>query len=379
MEYPIAVRGGVGIIVETLAGALHDRMRLTLVSPDSKDQFGAHPVAKWIQDQIQWGAIRHSKHTANDLAHKILKAKPDLVHFHFGGNYGWGNHRPGSSAIPLLARSGVPVLSTVHSVVDLMHGHTAPTRPWWFKALSLPVAQFSKSQCLKHHFREVAVSKHDITKLRKWFPAHAARFQHIYHSRLSGGPVIGDPQKRKPAVLFVGHVARRKGQHVLARAFAKVAADFPKWELWFAGDVAEESAAKEVRDIAADHGLSSRVSLHGPRNDIPDLLNSASVYAQSSLEEALGLALQEAMWHGLPCVGSDVGGIPELIDHGRTGLLVPPDNPGALAAVLADLMKNAQKRAEFGTAGAQSILAKGMTRENMVAENLKLYESALIH
>jgi glycosyltransferase involved in cell wall biosynthesis len=204
------------------------------------------------------------------------------------------------------------------------HGHCHPSRPAWFKTLSGWVARRSKNAVLQSVEREIADSDHDLAKLRAWHPRHARKFQRIYHSRLSGPPPLSDGGGRKPAVLYAGHVAWRKGQPVLAQAFARIAGQFPEWELWFAGDIGEASAARAVEQTAREHGLAGRIHLLGRRNDVATLMQQASLYVQPSLEEALGLALQEAMWHGLPCIGSNVGGIPELITPNHDGLLVPP-------------------------------------------------------
>jgi glycosyltransferase involved in cell wall biosynthesis len=178
-------------------------------------------------------------------------------------------------------------------------------------------------------------------------------------------------------VLNVGHIAARKGQPVLAEAFAQVAPRHPEWKLCLVGHVAEESAAEKIRAVAKQHGLEERMVLTGARDDAYEFMGRAGIYVQPSLSEALGLALQEALFAGCPSIGSRVGGIPELIDHGTNGILVAPGNVTDLAHALEALMGDASAREHYGRAAVQTITTKGMTQEHMVKQHLELYESIL--
>ncbi len=101
-------------------------------------------------------------------------------------------------------------------------------------------------------------------------------------------------------------------------------------------------------------------------------MRKASIYVQPSLEEAFGLALQEAMAGGCACIGSRVGGIPELIEAG-TGLLVEATNVPELSQALDQLMEDEQQRKGLGQAAALSIPRRGMTRAAMVSHYLQHY------
>ena len=92
-----------------------------------------------------------------------------------------------------------------------------------------------------------------------------------------------------------------------------------------------------------------------------------------SLLEGLGLSLQEALFYGCACVGSRVGGIPELIDNGANGLLVSPGNADELAVALDRLISDAALRHRLRARAPSSILEKGMTAEQMVKNYEALY------
>jgi glycosyltransferase involved in cell wall biosynthesis len=106
-------------------------------------------------------------------------------------------------------------------------------------------------------------------------------------------------------------------------------------------------------------------------------MDRASIYVQPSLLEALGLALQEAMFRGCPCVGSTAGGIPELIESGKTGLLTTKGNARELAIAMESLIQDDGLREKYGRAAVQSIVDRGMTRESMIANHVKMYESIM--
>jgi len=104
----------------------------------------------------------------------------------------------------------------------------------------------------------------------------------------------------------------------------------------------------------------------------------ASIFVQPSLEEALGLALQEAIYHGCPAIGTRVGGIPEVIDDGVTGLLVPPGCVASLSQALDRMMSDPHLQQSLGSEGRHSIVAKGMLHETMLLRHRVLYSEVLV-
>jgi glycosyltransferase involved in cell wall biosynthesis len=375
LEYPIALRGGVSVLVEALLeGFVRQGHQVILVSDDTPETLQASPAGKLVTGHFPWNWRKPSAAAARKLAGQLAGARVDLAHFHSGGNYGWGNRFPFCSPIYFLDRLGIPCVSTVHLVVGILDGYCGPQKPVWFKALMFPLAWCGKMHQLRHTRHEIAVSQHDLKKLQCWYGLLSHRFTQIYHSRLQEESARRVNPEREPVILNVGHLAWRKGQRVLAEAFAQIAARHPEWKLQFAGEDLDGETSRQILEIARAGRLEDRIQMLGERGDAFTLMRRAAIYVQPSFWEALGLALQEAMFCGCACIGSRAGGIPELIDAGRTGLLFEPGDAGQLAQALEQLIQDAGRREQFAAAAAASIRKRSMTVEGMARRHLELYE-----
>jgi len=144
--------------------------------------------------------------------------------------------------------------------------------------------------------------------------------------------------------LAVGNLYPVKDHASLVRAVAGC----PGLAVAIAGRGEEET---RLRALARELGVAERVHLLGLRDDVPELLAAADLFVHPSRSEGLPLAVLEAMAAGLPVVASRVGGIPEAVEDGVTGLLVPPEDPDALAAALGTLASDPPRRAALARAG----------------------------
>ncbi len=140
--------------------------------------------------------------------------------------------------------------------------------------------------------------------------------------------------------------------------------------------IAGEGPLLEVaRTLVDGVGLSDRIRLLGQRSDNADLLRAMDVFVLSSREEGLGSALIEAMACSLPVVGTNAGGIPEIVENGRNGFLVPREDPAALAAVLLRLAADPDLRA--GLAQSSYEMSRRYSIDRMAEATLAAYEEAL--
>jgi glycosyltransferase involved in cell wall biosynthesis len=170
-------------------------------------------------------------------------------------------------------------------------------------------------------------------------------------------------------VLVSSRLNRMKGLPFFLEAAAVVAARLPDVYFVIAGDGAER---KKLEEYAVDLGIGRRVLFAGFRTDVPDLLSQAALSVLPSLSEGLSNSLLESMAAGVPVVATRVGGNPEVVDDGVTGLLAPPRDSIALAHAMLDLLDNPDLAARFGAAGKQRI-ARLFSVERAVRETERLY------
>lgn len=380
-EYAVAQGGGVGVIVEELAAGLCNEFRLLLVSPDPEGTVATAPGASPFSGHLsfQMAALPPSpayRRQTGELVQRLLREQVSIAHFHCGGTFGWGNRWPGTSIPEACSRRGIRTVWTNHLTALPDRVYAPPGRPAWLGKLLAPVARAGKSRQMAAVDREIAVSDHDLDFFRREYGRGGAAIKRIYHSRLESPPPPA-PGGRLPIVLAVGHLAFRKGQDVLVRAFLQIAGRFPEWRLVLAGPDGGGGCLQEIERQIAKHPEGHRVELAGACANPMELMAKASIFVQPSLEEALGLALQEALFCGCPAIGSRTGGIPEVIEEGRTGLLVPPGDADALSSALSSLIQDEQLRGALGRRGASSIPEKGMVRARMVDEHRQLFAGLL--
>jgi hypothetical protein len=154
---------------------------------------------------------------------------------------------------------------------------------------------------------------------------------------------------RAPRILFLGQLVERKGLHVLIEAFVRMVVDA---ELWLVGgDWAVGEYPARIRAAIESLGIASRVTLLNHRENVAALLQQADIFVLPSLSEARPRSILEAMLADLPVVASDVGGIPTVVKHETTGLLVPPSDASALADALDRLAASEATRIQLGKAG----------------------------
>ncbi len=183
------------------------------------------------------------------------------------------------------------------------------------------------------------------------------------------------PPRERPAgeavrLLYVGRISPEKGTHLLFEAFASLAGTTPV-ELDVVGEEAVPPpdmlallGGPEVREQPASGYLEAslarlpadaraRIRLHGkrPHGELPGFYRRADVLVVPSLSEGFGKPAAEAMASGLPVVAARAGGIPEVVADGETGLLVPPNDPAALAEAVARVAADPALRARLGAAG----------------------------
>jgi glycosyltransferase involved in cell wall biosynthesis len=171
--------------------------------------------------------------------------------------------------------------------------------------------------------------------------------------------------------VVVARFSPEKDLATLLHAVALVVRDVPRFQLSIAGDGVE---SQQLHELAAALQISENVRFLGLVRDVPALLRQARIFVMSSISEGVPLTLLEAMATGLPCVATRVGGIPEALEDGVTGVLVPPRDPPALAAALLQLQCDNELAQRMGNAGRRRVEELFDVR-NMVARYERIYQT----
>jgi glycosyltransferase involved in cell wall biosynthesis len=171
----------------------------------------------------------------------------------------------------------------------------------------------------------------------------------------------------------LGRLTAIKGQSDLIEAFALLRADIDQAYLLLIGDGEEREALGALADKL---GVGARVVFAGWRTDIYAALAAMDLFALPSINEGMGKALVEAMYAGLPCVATRVGGVPELLRDGEEGFVVAAAAPQELAAALLKLARDGDLRVRCGAAGHER--AAGYSAEAMIEKIETLYEELIL-
>ncbi|KPQ01928.1 glycosyltransferase family 4 protein [Marinobacter sp. HL-58] len=158
------------------------------------------------------------------------------------------------------------------------------------------------------------------------------------------------PSRTRLSAVFIGNARGRpyKGLDSLIQAFH--IANHPECSLVIAGDYDDHIPA-----LVADGPASERIHLLGQQGGAASMLPSADIYIQPSLREGLPRSVKEAMGAGLPIIATDIPGNTDLVEHGRSGLLVPPSSPEHMAAALLKMCDSAKLRSQLGEAARERL------------------------
>lgn len=253
---------------------------------------------------------------------------PDVIHAHDSGPNLWA-----------VAVSGLPLLATVHGSTEL-----------YAREQLEPIArQLAKCGWVTGVSQSVA---DDVIAL---VPSLAGRVSVV----ANGVSVPPDPPAAHPGgrnIVAAGRMVPQKGFDVLLRAFAQIAAHDPDASLRIVGDGPLRS---QLEKLAATLGVADRVDMSGAvrHTAMAGVFAAASVVAMPSRLEGMPLVALEAGLAARPVVATPVQGLGEVVIHGETGLLVPPDDPTALAGAISELLNDSARSSRLGEAARRHVVA----------------------
>jgi glycosyltransferase involved in cell wall biosynthesis len=174
--------------------------------------------------------------------------------------------------------------------------------------------------------------------------------------------------------ITVASLVHHKGHRILIDAISLLSKKYANLKLLIIGD---GLLRRSLESYVRDKDLSSTIIFIGKKIDVSPFLNIADLFILSSIErEGLGLALIEAMAFGLPLIGTNLGGIPEVIKNNVNGLLIPPGNSESLAKAIEKLITNQKLRDEMGKKG-KNIYKEKFSAKKMLDKIESLYDELL--
>jgi glycosyltransferase involved in cell wall biosynthesis len=270
------------------------------------------------------------------------EANTDIIHAHWA-------IPTGPAAVMAARKLGVPSVITMHGgdvYVNPEQGYDFPTR-WYVRPALRWTLRHAHAltaiteDCRQHALRAGAPPEHirlvfNGTDLRRFSPD-----QNGSGADLRFGPHM---------IFACRQLFPRKGIRFLLEAAAQLKSRFPDLKVVLAGDGFERP---ELARLAADLGIAQDVTFLGwvPNTDLPPYYRAAAVSVIPSLEEGFGIPAAEAMGCEVAVVASDAGGLPEVVEDGVTGLVVPRGDSAALATAIGTLLQDPERRRVMGQAG----------------------------
>ena len=199
----------------------------------------------------------------------------------------------------------------------------------------------------------------------------AAEFE-IVHYGIEAGDEPGPPPV-EPRLICVGRLVPIKGHETLLRAFAEARRVVPELELGLAG---EGPLRTGLEELSRELDLEPHVRFLGRVSPIAPAYERAALVVVPSLGEGFGMTALEAAERGRAVIASDIGGLPEIVEDRRTGLLVPPGDPDAFAAAIVELAANGALASEMGRAARERALRE-FSLDRCADRIDALYRSAL--
>lgn len=195
------------------------------------------------------------------------------------------------------------------------------------------------------YYKIICVSKQVQVALIEWLPNLQRKSVVI-----SNGVLVSDLSNRSPIkkydVLFVGRLTKAKGVDILIKAINILKEKYRK-EIR-AAIVGKGYLEEELKELVKELGIGEEVEFLGIRSDIERLMKSTKLFVLTSRWEGLPLTILEAMSSGAGIIATKVGGVPEVIQNGKEGILISPEDPTALARAIAELLKDRELRVKMG-------------------------------
>ncbi|HEX8395424.1 MAG TPA: glycosyltransferase family 4 protein [Longimicrobium sp.] len=349
---------GVGRHMLLLARALRRAHRVSLVCPSSPE--GDRLLARARRMGI--GAAAITVRAAADeqpFAAWLRSNAVDLLHVHAG--VGWEGHH----AVYAGPVAGIPVVRTEHlpyviTDAEQVRDHAAVA------------ARCARIICVSRAARDSYARAGFAPEILRAVHNGIARPRAPRRSAAEVRAELGLPEDARVLLTVARFTAQKGHAHLLDAVPAVLAAEPRARFVWVGDGPLRASIQRRAREM----GVSEAIIIPGTRGDVPELMGAAELCILPSLFEGLPLVALEAMAMGVPVIGTDVCGTAEAVRDGRTGLLVPAGDAGALAEAIRAALADPEALRRWGRAGRARVRRR-FTAERMAARTARVYRAAL--
>lgn len=292
----------------------------------------------------------------------VREHQVDLIH----------SHLPGQNFYSCIVRSvtGVPTFVTYHGPVELEWSQNFKGRLRLQFVRSRATGIVVVCDLVKQLLVDLGFGQDRIVRIYNGIDP--APYTHVRSPSLRKELGLSADTK---LVGMIANVRQTKGYEYFVQAAAAVCKEHSDVVFLAVGDVNEE-LARPVKVLHQQLGLGDRLRFLGFRSDVSDILQELDVFVLASTSEGMPLSILEAMAAGKPIVSTQCGGIPEMVEHDRTGWLVPPADSAALAESIMTLLKDPSRGDQAGKVARERFL-RDFTLDGMIAQYEKLYLSYL--
>lgn len=355
--WSLGLGGAEQVVIQLAAESVRRGHAVSVFTLGAPGTFAAQAGAAGVRVVSVAKRSRYDVTVLARLAGEFRRARLDVVHTHLWGAHVWGRIAARMARVPV-------VVATEHNLdtwkprgyflVDRVLSHLTTH----LVAVSGPVQEF---------YEQASVGRGRWHVIRNGIALAPDAPRHLGPAHRALGLADGDR-----VVGWVGRLVTAKLPGDFLEAVSLAAARVPRLRALVVGDgPLRQEAERRTREL----GLADRVVFAGLRTDVAELLGGMEVLVFSSEREGLSIAMLEGMAGGVPIVATRVGGTPELVEDGRSGLLVPPHAPAELAAAIARVLDDRSLAAALAR-GARVTIAKRFSFEAMANAYDELYASA---
>jgi glycosyltransferase involved in cell wall biosynthesis len=293
---------------------------------------------------------KHDPRHYSELKKLLQKERFDLIHIHL-----WN---PGSCRYAFFSakKAGIPIVTTEHDPFELTG-----------------IKGIIKRKTLAKTDQIIAISMDNVRQLSEYGEYVKNRLNCVNNGieidRFLDNKDSAslNVQKGDLVITCIAELHERKGHKYLIEAFKKLQTEMPMLHLFLIGKGPNEAHLKSV------YGNVTNLHFLGWREDIPQILKMTDVFVLPSLREAFGLVLLEAMASGVAVVATDNGGTKDIIEDGKSGFLVPPENSDRLADAIRTLIHNPEQKKDMEKIALERVKTL-FTAEKMAERTLEVYK-----